>query len=133
MPATLTTIPDDFGSGGKGIAPNSAPKGTATLVELLQEMQVALATGATGKFQSGSATLVAGTVTVATTIVLTANSRILVSHDGRPTGSTDYAGLAVVSRTAGAAGVADFVLEAIVAAGTIDIDAVGDIDWMIID
>jgi hypothetical protein len=84
-------------------------------------------------FQRGVATLSSGTVTVGTTITVNSGSRILVSHKGRPTGSTNYAGLAVISRTVGGPATGDFVIEAIVAAGTIDADAAGDVDWMIID
>lgn len=128
--STTITVPDDFGSGGKGIAPNSAPKGTATLAEILQAL---IGTGLGSKFQSGSGTLVAGTFTVSAGIELTANSRIVVSHDGRPTGSANYAGLAVTTRTPGASGVAAFTVEALIADGTIDSDAAGDVDWIIID
>lgn len=41
MPFSLTTIPDGFGSGGSGLAPNRNA-GTPTLVELLQELQTQL-------------------------------------------------------------------------------------------
>ncbi len=128
--STTITVPDDFGSGGKGISPSSDPKGTSVLAKILQAL---IGTGPTAKFQAGSASLVAGTLTVDTTIVLTANSRILVTHDGRPTASANYAGIAVTTRTPGATGVAAFTVEAIIADGTIDSDAVGDVDWLIID
>lgn len=128
MPHTIT-IPDDYGSGGKGISPS----GSHGVPPLRDALRATLDTGATGKFQAGTATLVAGTVTVDTTIALTANSRILVSHRTRPTGSANYAGLAVVSDTPGAVGVAEFTIEAIIADGSIDSDAAGDVDWMIID
>jgi hypothetical protein len=133
MPATLTPVPNDFGSGGKGIAPNSAPKGSPTLAEALQELQAALATGATGKIQTGTGTLVAGTFTVDTTIVLTANSKIFLSPAERPAGSANYVGLAVVSTTPGAAGVAEFDVEAVITDGSIDADAAFDVNWMIVD
>lgn len=133
MAATLTPVPDDFGSGGKGISPSAKPPDCETLATTLQEIQAALGTGATGKLQTGTGTLVAGTFTVDTTIVLTADSKILYNMAERPTGSTNFAGLAVVARTNGAAGVAEFTIEAIVAAGTIDNDAVGDVDWTIVD
>lgn len=133
MPQTLTTIPDDFGSGGKGIAPNSAPKGSPTLVQALQELQAALTTGATGKIQTGTATLVAGTVTVDTTVSISANSKIYVSAAERPAGSTNFAGLAVVAVTPGAPGVGEFDIEAVIADGSIDSDAAFDVNWMIVD
>lgn len=132
MAATLSTIPADFLSGGKGLTPNQSA-GDPDLLSLLQELQGALANAATGMIQRGTATLASGTATVDTTIVLGANSRIFVSMAERPTGSTNFAGIAVVSTTTGAAGVATFTIEALVAAGTIDADAAGDVNWMIID
>lgn len=83
--------------------------------------------------QRGTLAMVAGTGTVAAGITVTANSRILVSLKGRPTGSTNYAGVAVTARTAGGPGVGAFTVEFIVAAGTIDADAAGDVDWLILD
>jgi hypothetical protein len=133
MPATITPTPSDFGSGGKGLSPSAPTPEGITLASKLQEHDAALGTGAAGKFQTGTGTLVAGTFTVATTIVLTADSKILYNMAERPTGSTNFAGLSVVARTNGAAGVATFTIEAIVAAGTIDNDAVGDVDWVIVD
>jgi hypothetical protein len=102
------------------------------LVHIEFPMNAILARTAAANIQKGSTTLVSGTATVDTTIVLTATSQILVSHDGNPTGSTNYAGLAVTSRTPGAAGVAAFTINALVAAGTIDSDAAGDVDWLIV-
>jgi len=83
--------------------------------------------------QRGRATLVAGSVVVGTTIVLTANSRIQVSLSARPTVTTNFVSVAVVARTTGIAGVGAFTIEALITSGAIDSDAVATVDWLIID
>jgi len=65
-------------------------------------------------------------------IELTATSRILLTLAATPTGSTDFAGLAVTTTTPGAPGTASMTVQAIVAAGTIDADAAGAVDYLII-
>jgi hypothetical protein len=82
--------------------------------------------------QSGVATLALGTIDVDTTIELRTTSRIFLTHNARPTGSTNYAGLVVAARTDGAKATAAFTIEAVVAAGTIDSDAAGAVNWMIV-
>jgi hypothetical protein len=134
MPATITPTPSDFGSGGKGLSPSAPTPEGITLASKLQEHDAALGTGAAGKFQTGTATLVAGTATVDTTIVLTANSKIQLTWAERPTiGGSGTGVLARVATTPGAAGVAEFTIEALEADGTIDAGAAGDVDWTIVD
>lgn len=82
--------------------------------------------------QSGTLAIVAGTGTVAAGITLTADSRILVTLKGRPTGSTNFAGHAVTARTPGGPGVGAFTVEFLIATGAIDSDAAGDVDWVIL-
>lgn len=128
MPSALS-IPDDFGSGGKGISP-SGSHGTPSLRDVLRAL---LDNGPTSRVQSGQGTLVAGTFTVNTGIALSASSRIMLTFSARPTGSTNLACLAVVARTNGAAGVAAFTVEAILATGLIDSDAAGTVAFVIVD
>lgn len=132
MPATFTAIPPDFLSGGKGLTPNRSA-GSPDVASLIAELRTALGNTAAGVIQRGRGTLVAGTFTVATGVVITASSRFIVSLSSRPTVTTNYAGIAVTASTVGIAGVAAFTVEALVTAGTIDSDAVATVDWMIID
>lgn len=129
-----TDIPDNFGSGHAHLAPGGS-QGSPNLRDILREHKAALeqldADGA-GGLQAGVATLAAGTADVGTTIVLAAGSQILLTWAERPTGSANIAGLAVVARTSGAAGVAEFTIEALQPDGAIDVDAVGDVSWLIV-
>ncbi len=80
----------------------------------------------------GTATLIAGTVTVDTTVTLTANSVISMTP-GTITGSTNFAsvGELTASRVTGAPGVAEFIIQANLATGAIDTDAAGPVMWAI--
>lgn len=128
MPSALT-IPDDFGAGGKGISP-SGSHGTPSLRDILR---ACFDNGPTGRIQSGQGTLVAGTFTVAAGIALGASSRIVLTFAERPGTTTNLATLAVTARTNGAEGVATFTVEAVLATGLIDADAVGAVDYVIVD
>ncbi len=83
--------------------------------------------------QKGVATLVLGTVTVDTTVTITASSVILVTMKtpaGVLTLTTGYIARGS-ARTAGAPGVASFTIEAIVAAGSINVADLSVVDWAI--
>jgi len=107
-----------------GFMPSTTALATSGQRLPLQQLRAAI--------QAGQGTLVAGTFTVSAGIELTATSRILLTLAATPTGSTDFAGLAVTTTTPGAPGTASMTVQAIVAAGTIDADAAGAVDYLII-
>lgn len=82
--------------------------------------------------QSGTATLVAGTVDVDTTIHLNASSQILLTPEGL-SGSTNFAYLDISARTDGDIGTASFTITASTASHAADTDCVGDVHWVILD
>lgn len=131
---TLTEIPDSFGSGHSGLAPGGS-QGSPNLRDLLREHSTALEQlddDLAGGLQAGNGTLVAGTFTVSTGVTIAASSEILLTFRGRPGTTTNLATLAVVSRTNGAPGVGAFTVEAVLATGAIDSDAVGSVSWLIV-
>jgi hypothetical protein len=83
--------------------------------------------------QSGSATLVAGTVTV-TGVTLTANSVVTFSRktQGGTVSSTVGYEAPSASRTAGGTFTGSFVLNAVVAAGTVNAADTSVIDWFVV-
>jgi hypothetical protein len=85
-------------------------------------------------FQAGAATLVAGTVTVATGITVSADSEVIPIAIGAITGSTNFGSLRELkaSRVNGAPGVGTIVLEAVGADGAKDVDAAGAIRFVIL-
>lgn len=84
--------------------------------------------------QVGAATLVSGTATVATGIVVASDSEVIPIAIGAITGSTNFAGLRELksSRVNGAAGTGTIVLEAVGADGAKDADAAGAIRFVIL-
>lgn len=125
----IAPLPAGWGQGGAGLT-------DASLRPQLSEVLTSLITAsnaAGGSTSRGRTALVAGTFTINTGIVLTANSRIQISLASRPSVTTNFAGIAVTARTLGAAGVAAFTVEAILATGAIDNDAVADVDWTIVE
>lgn len=84
--------------------------------------------------QVASATLVAGTVTVATVIVVAANSVVYAYPTATITGSTNYAHCRelAASRVNGIAGVGSVTIEALTNAGVLDSDAAGAIQIVIL-
>jgi hypothetical protein len=85
-------------------------------------------------FQSGTLTLVAGTQTKSAGIVLAAESEVIVYPTLDLTGSTNFACCRelVASRTNGADGVAEFVLQAVGSDGALDVDAAGAVRYVIL-
>lgn len=81
-----------------------------------------------------SATLASGTITISSGFSIAANSVVLANPVGAITGSTNYAQCRelVASRTTGADGVAEIVIEAITNAGVLDADAAGAIQVVIL-
>jgi hypothetical protein len=104
----------------------------STVVAALNEVKAnAIAAPA---YQAGTATLVSGTVDVATGITVAANSRVIPLMIGDITGSTNFAGLREIksSRVNGAPGVGTIRLQAVGADGQLDADAAGAIDFVIL-
>jgi hypothetical protein len=82
---------------------------------------------ASGGEQSGTATLVLGTVTVPATV--TAGSRVFLTRTVSA-GTTDTVEYAVPTKTPGAPG--SFVIQAQVAAGTINVADTSTLDWLVV-
>jgi hypothetical protein len=121
----------NFGSGGGQLTPRGSA-GRPALVNVLNALidDIAASNSAT---QSGTATLVAGTVTINSGVAFSANAKILVSVNGAIAGSANFSCVTVSARTPGADGVAEFTITAVIADGTLDADAAGDVDWLIHD
>jgi hypothetical protein len=85
-------------------------------------------------YQAGTATLVLGTIDVATGITVAANSRVIPLLIGDLTGSTNFASLRELksARVVGAPGVGTIRLQAVTDAGILDADAAGAIDFVIL-
>ena len=81
--------------------------------------------------QSGSAVLVAGTVTVSG-VTLTANSVILMSRKTQGGTITSTVGYEAPSGSRGSGNGATFVINAVVAAGTVAASDTSTIDWLIV-
>jgi hypothetical protein len=86
------------------------------------------------KMQAVDATLVNGTVTINTVIVVAADSEIVAFPKGAITGSANFACVQelIASRTPGGAGVASIVIQAVGADGAIDADAAGAVRVVIL-
>lgn len=128
MPSALI-IPDDFGSGGKGLSP-SGSHGTPSLRDSLR---ASLVNGPTSRVQSGRGTLVAGTLTIDAGVAISDDSRITATLAGALSGTTNFAGLSISARTSGEEGTAEFTIQAITAAGALDADAAAAVDFTIVD
>jgi hypothetical protein len=91
-----------------------------------------LVAGFTPTIQSGTLTLVAGTKTINTGIVVTATSRIFfnrTAQGGTSTGVTNYD---VTNKTAGAAGTGAFTVQASTVAGVIVNTDTSTLDYLIV-
>jgi hypothetical protein len=84
--------------------------------------------------QTATATLVAGTATVASGIVVAANSEVIVFPTSTVTGSTNFASCRelLASRVNGASGVGTVVVEALTNGGVLDSDAAGAVKIIIL-
>jgi hypothetical protein len=84
--------------------------------------------------QTASATLVAGTATINTNVIITAESRVIANPTGVLTGTTNYAQCRelTASRVEGIAGVGSIVVEALTNTGVLDSDAAGAIHVIIL-
>jgi hypothetical protein len=83
--------------------------------------------------QSGTLTLVAGTKTVATGIVITSSSRIFFTRTTANTCSLTANGYAVTNKTTGGSGTGAFTVIACVADGTINVADISTLDYLIIN
>ncbi len=85
-------------------------------------------------YQTAGATLVAGTATINTGIILASGSRVIASPTGVLTGTTNYAHCRELfaSRVNGGAGVGSIVIEALTDSGVLDADAAGAIHVVIL-
>lgn len=97
----------------------------ASLVAAINELDALLLTAPA--MQTAAGTLVAGTATINTGIVITAAAEVLAFPTGVITGSTNYGSLRELkaSRVNGGAGVGTIVVEALGADGAKDTDAAG--------
>lgn len=82
--------------------------------------------------QSGEATLVAGTVTIATGITVTATSRVFVSRTAQGGTSTGVIAYECTAKTVGAPGTGAITLRANNAAGTIVNTDTSTLDYLIV-
>jgi hypothetical protein len=93
---------------------------------------LALVAGATPVVQSGTLTLVAGTKTINTGVVITATSRIFYQRTAQGGTSTAVANYDTTNKTAGVAGVGAFTVQASTVAGVIVNTDTSTLDYVII-
>lgn len=110
------------------------PAGALAAFILAQAAAQAASAAITPGMQAIDATLVAGTVTIATGITVAANSEVIPLLIGAIAGSTNFASLRELkaSRVNGAPGVGTVVIQAVGADGALDVDAAGAIRVVIL-
>jgi len=93
---------------------------------------LSLVAAATPQIQSGTLTLVAGTKTINTGVVITATSRIFFNRTAQGGTSTAVANYDCTNKTAGAAGVGAFTVQASTVAGVIVNTDTSTLDYLIV-